>query len=53
MSAIPLAAALCRFARLTGRPTTRPVEDMIARDAAMLACEVAWLSLFLIGLVFG
>jgi decaprenyl-phosphate phosphoribosyltransferase len=53
MSAIPLAAALCRFAILSGRPTTRPVEDMIARDAAMLACEAAWLSLFMIGLGFG
>jgi len=53
MSAIPLAAALCRFALLTGRPTTRPVEDMIARDRIMLDCEVAWLSLFLIGLGFG
>jgi decaprenyl-phosphate phosphoribosyltransferase len=52
LSAIPLAAALGRFAILSGRPSTRAVEDMIARDVAMLACEAAWLSLFLIGLGF-
>jgi decaprenyl-phosphate phosphoribosyltransferase len=50
ISAIPLAAALGRFAILTGRPTVRPVEDMITRDGVMLACEVAWLALFMIGL---
>jgi decaprenyl-phosphate phosphoribosyltransferase len=53
LSAIPLAAALCRFASLTGRPTVRPVEDMIIRDGSMLACEVAWLSLFVTGLGLG
>jgi decaprenyl-phosphate phosphoribosyltransferase len=49
-SAIPLAAALYRFATLTGRQTIRPVEDMITRDGAMLACEVGWLALFVTGL---
>ena len=53
VSAIPLAAALGRFAVLTGRRTVRPVEDMIARDGPMLVCEAAWLSLFIIGLGFG
>ena len=53
ISAIPLAAALCRFAILTGRPTVRPVEDMIVRDGVMLACEGAWLSLFVTGLGLG
>ena len=53
VSAIPLAAALGRFAVLTGRRTVRPVEDMIARDGPMLACEAAWLSLFIIGLGLG
>jgi decaprenyl-phosphate phosphoribosyltransferase len=53
ISAIPLAAALGRFAVLTGRRTVRPVEDLIARDAAMLACEAAWLGLFLLGLGLG
>lgn len=53
ISAIPLAAALCRFTILTGRPTIRPVEDMIIRDGAMLACEAAWLSLFMTGLGVG
>jgi decaprenyl-phosphate phosphoribosyltransferase len=49
-SALPLALALARFAMLTGRWTVRPVEDMITRDAPMLACELAWLALFTIGL---
>jgi decaprenyl-phosphate phosphoribosyltransferase len=53
VSAIPLAAALSRFAVLTGRRTVRPVEDMIARDGVMLACEAAWLSLFATGLGLG
>ena len=53
VSAIPLAAALARFAVLTGRRTVRPVEDMIARDGPMLVCEAAWLSLFIVGLGLG
>lgn len=50
VSVLPLAAASWRFAFLTGRPTIRPVEDMIARDGTMLACEAAWASLFVTGL---
>jgi decaprenyl-phosphate phosphoribosyltransferase len=50
LSALPLAAALHRFATLTGRPAIRPVEDLIARDGPMLACEAVWLSLFMTGL---
>ena len=50
ISSIPLAAALARFAVLTGRRTIRPVEDLITRDGAMLACEIGWLSLFVTGL---
>jgi len=50
VSSIPLAAALGRFAILTGRRTIRPVEDLIIRDGAMLACEIGWLSLFVTGL---
>jgi hypothetical protein len=49
-SALPLALALIRFAVLTGRRTVRPVEDMITRDGLMLACELAWLALFTVGL---
>jgi decaprenyl-phosphate phosphoribosyltransferase len=49
-SALPLALALARFAVLTGRRTVRPVEDMITRDGLMLACEAAWLALFIVGL---
>jgi decaprenyl-phosphate phosphoribosyltransferase len=49
-SAAPLALALARFAMLTGRRTVRPVEDMITRDGFMIACEVAWLALFIVGL---
>jgi decaprenyl-phosphate phosphoribosyltransferase len=49
-SAVPLAVALYRFAVLTGRRTIRPVEDMITRDGAMLACEIGWLCLFVTGL---
>jgi decaprenyl-phosphate phosphoribosyltransferase len=50
VSSIPLAAALIRFAVLTGRRSIRPVEDLITRDGAMLACEIGWLSLFVTGL---
>jgi decaprenyl-phosphate phosphoribosyltransferase len=49
-SALPLAAALIRFAVLTGRRSSAPVEDLLTRDALMLACEVAWLALFSAGL---
>jgi len=49
-SAAPLALALARFGMLTGRRTVRPVEDMITRDGLMIACEVAWLALFIVGL---
>ncbi|HSZ40611.1 MAG TPA: decaprenyl-phosphate phosphoribosyltransferase [Trebonia sp.] len=49
-SAIPLAMAVGRFGMLTARRTVRQVEDMITRDGPMLACEVAWLSLFCAGL---
>ncbi len=49
-SAVPLAAALARFDRLTGRPTSRPVEDLIARDIVMVCCELAWLVLFAVAL---
>ncbi len=49
-SAVPLAAALLRFDRLTARPTARPVEDMLARDAQMVVLELAWLLAFVAGL---
>jgi decaprenyl-phosphate phosphoribosyltransferase len=49
-SAVPLSLALVRFAMLTGRRSVRPVEDMITRDGLMIACEVAWLALFIVGL---
>ena len=52
-SAVPLAAALARFAYLTGRHTIcrpAPVEDLLTRDGPMLACEAGWLVLFVAGL---
>jgi hypothetical protein len=49
-SSVPLALALVRFGVLSGRRTIRPVEDMIMRDAVMLACELSWLILFILGL---
>ena len=52
-SALPLVLALGRFGVLTARRTVRQVEDMITRDGPMLACEVAWLSLFCAGLYVG
>jgi decaprenyl-phosphate phosphoribosyltransferase len=52
-SALPLIAALVRFSVLAGRRTVRPVEDLITRDAVMLACEAAWLVLFCVGLYVG
>lgn len=49
-SALPLAAALARFAVLTARRTVRPVEDLITRDTVMLCCEASWLVLFCAGI---
>jgi decaprenyl-phosphate phosphoribosyltransferase len=52
-SALPLVAALVRFAFLTGRRTlngSTPVEDLLTRDGPMLACEACWLVLFVAGL---
>lgn len=50
LSALPLAAALVRFAVLTGRRSSAAVEDLLTRDALMLTCELAWLALFSAGL---
>ena len=50
ISAIPLAAALVRFATLTARHSTAPVEDLLVRDGLMLTCELSWLALFVTGL---
>ena len=50
VSSIALAAALLRFDRLTARATSKPVEDLIARDPIMVVCEIAWLVLFAAGL---
>jgi decaprenyl-phosphate phosphoribosyltransferase len=50
LSSVPLAAALARFDRLTARATSKPVEDLIARDPLMVCCELAWLALFAVGL---
>jgi decaprenyl-phosphate phosphoribosyltransferase len=50
ISSIALLAALARFDRLTARATSKPVEDLIARDPVMVVCEVAWLILFALGL---
>ncbi len=49
-SALALAAALLRFDRLTALSDGRPVEDLIARDPTMICCELAWLTMFTIGL---
>ena len=49
-SALPLALALVRFGFLTGRRTAAAVEDLIMRDAPMLASELSWLALFVTGL---
>ena len=49
-SAIPLTAALLRFDWLTAKASSRAVEDLIARDTGMLACVLAWLVLFAVGL---
>ena len=50
ISSIALVAALARFDRLTARATSKPVEDLIARDPIMVICEAAWLVLFAAGL---
>jgi decaprenyl-phosphate phosphoribosyltransferase len=49
-SAIPLAAALIRFDRLTARATARPVEDLLVRDFAMVLLEMTWLIAFVASL---
>jgi len=50
ISAVPLAAALIRFAMLTARHTAAPVEDLLTRNGLMLTCELTWLALFVTGL---
>jgi decaprenyl-phosphate phosphoribosyltransferase len=50
ISSIALVAALARFDRLTARASSKPVEDLIARDPLMVCTEVAWLALFALGL---
>jgi decaprenyl-phosphate phosphoribosyltransferase len=50
ISSIALVAALTRFDRLTARATSKPVEDLIARDPVMVISEAAWLVLFAAGL---
>src|SRR5215813_8437514 len=50
ISSIALVAALARFDRLTARATSKPVEDLIARDPIMVLCEVIWLVVFAAGL---
>ena len=49
-SALPLVAALLRFAALTAGRTAAAVEDLLTRDRPMLACELAWLGLFVAGI---
>jgi decaprenyl-phosphate phosphoribosyltransferase len=49
-SALPLAAALLRFDRLTRRASGKPVEDLIARDPMMVGSELGWLVFFVAGL---
>jgi decaprenyl-phosphate phosphoribosyltransferase len=50
ISSAALLAALYRFDRLTAKATSKPVEDLISRDPAMVGCEAAWLVLFALGL---
>jgi len=50
VSSLALAGALIRFDQLTARATSKPVEDLIARDPVMVLCEAAWLILFAVGL---
>jgi decaprenyl-phosphate phosphoribosyltransferase len=52
-SALPLAAALLRFSRLSAGAASRPVEDLITRDPVMACCEVTWLLMFAAGLGAG
>jgi decaprenyl-phosphate phosphoribosyltransferase len=52
-SALPLAVALVRFGRLSAGVASKPVEDLIARDAVMVCCELAWLLMFAAGLGAG
>jgi decaprenyl-phosphate phosphoribosyltransferase len=52
-STVPLAAALVRFGRLSAGAASRPVEDLIARDPAMVCCELTWLLMFAVGLGAG
>lgn len=52
-SSAALAAALTRFDRLTTRATSKPVEDLIARDPLMVCFELSWLVLFAAGLYVG
>jgi decaprenyl-phosphate phosphoribosyltransferase len=49
-SALPLAATLVRFDRLTARATAKPVEDLLARDTLMVILELTWLATFIVGL---
>lgn len=49
-SALPLAATLVRFDRLTARATAKPVEDLLARDTLMVILELTWLAMFIAGL---
>jgi len=53
VSALPLAAALVRFGRLSAGAASRPVEDLIARDPVMACFEVTWLVMFAAGLGAG
>jgi decaprenyl-phosphate phosphoribosyltransferase len=52
-SAVPLAAALIRFGKLSSGVASKPVEDLIGRDAVMVSCELAWLLMFAAGLGAG
>ena len=52
-SALPLAAALVRFGRLSKGVASKPVEDLIARDPMMVCCELLWLLMFATGLGAG
>ena len=52
-SALPLAAALVRFGRLSAGVASKPVEDLIARDPVMVCCELLWLLMFATGLGAG
>lgn len=53
VSALPLAAALLRFSRLSAGSASRPVEDLITRDPVMACCELTWLLMFAVGLGAG